>query len=416
MKSVTSKILSTLLLICVTASLFSVFYHMFKSDYVTETAIYSRENDSISFKGVYVRNEEVKSYDGGGVVYYAVPDGGKLGKGSVIAEVYADESQIDIKQQMADLDNKMELMNKIQNPGTIEAAQPANLSSLISEKYMNIINAREKGNFENISGMTDELIVLLSTYQLVTDESVSFAKCVNDIKAQISALKSSEMVPLDSIVSDRSAYFVSYADGYEESLTMDKLSSITPEVINNVKDDNIISDNKIIGKLISGYEWYVVGVIDNSKAEFSIDEDVTLKFQSTSEVVDGVVFDIRDTQNSGQNIIVVKCDEITYELVQHRTERVEMIKDEYEGIKVPRKAIRFKDVEDTSVDEETEKETTHTENCKGVYVKLGEQINFKKLDVVYEGDNFVLSSLNAGNGYLSLYDDIVVEGVDADGD
>ena len=190
MNSVTSKILSTLLLICVAASLFSIFYHMFKSEYVTETAIYSQENDSVSFKGVYVRNEEVKSYNGGGVIYYAVPDGGKLGKGSVIAEVYADESQIDVKQQLSDLDNQMELMNKIQNPGTIEAAQPANLSTLINEKYVNIINAREKGDVENISSMTDELIVLLSTYQLVTDESISFSKTVTDIKTQISQLES----------------------------------------------------------------------------------------------------------------------------------------------------------------------------------------------------------------------------------
>lgn len=73
-----------------------------------------------------------------------------------------------------------------------------------------------------------------------------------------------------------------------------------------------------------------------------------------------------------------------------------MISGEYEGIKVPRKAIRFQD-------------------GKGVYVKLGERISFKKIDVIYEGGDYVLSSLNAGDGYLSLYDDIVVEGVDANG-
>jgi len=54
-------------------------------------------------------------------------------------------------------------------------------------------------------------------------------------------------------------------------------------------------------------------------------------------------------------------------------------------------------------------------NSKGVYIKLGEQISFKRVDVVYEGDNFVLSALNAGSDYVSMYDDVVVEGVDADG-
>lgn len=399
MKSVTSRILVLLLLICVTASLFSIVFHMLSGgEYITETAIYSQENDSVFFKAVYVRNEEIKRYNGEGVVCYAIPDGGKLGKGSVIADIYADEGQIDLKQELSELDEQMKLVDKIQNPGTIESAQPANLSEQINQKYINIINAREKGRIENIPKSADELIVLLSTYQLVTDKSANFSKRINDIKTKSAQLKAAETVPLDSIVSDKSAYFVSYADGYEETLSMDKLSSITPELIEKIKDKGIVEDKQIIGKLISGYEWYAVGVINNSDTHFSIDENVKLKFQSASEAIDGTVYDIRDTQKSGQSIVVVKCSDITYELVQHRTEPVEMIKGggEHEGIKVSRRAIRFNDGD------------------KGVYVKLGEQINFKKLDVIYEGDNFVLSSLHAGNGYLSLYDDIVVEGVDAD--
>ncbi len=415
MKSATSKFLSILLLVCVAASLMSIVYNMKSDDYKTETAFYAQADDSISFKAVYVRNEEVLTYGGAGVVSYSVPDGGKLGKGSVIAEVYADESQIDIKQQLSDCDNQMALLEKIQNPGTVESAQPANLSELINEKYKTIINAREKGNISDISSDSDELVVLLSTYQIITNEATNFSKRLNDVKTQVSQLKSTEMIPLDTIVSDRAAYFVSFADGYEDTLSMDKLSTITPELINGVEDGKTTGDSRIIGKLIDGYEWYAVGVIDNTDIQFSIEDSVKLKFRSTSETISGTITDIRDTKTAGKSIVVVKCSNITYELVQHRTEQVEMIRGEYEGIKVPRKAIRFKDVEETIVDEETGIKTKQVVNCKGVYVKLGEQINFKKLDVVYEGDNFVLSAMNAGSDYVSLYDDIVVEGVDENG-
>lgn len=415
MNSATSKILSILLLVCITASLFSVIIHLNDEEYKTETAIYAEADDSVSFKAVYIRNEEVVRYSGNGVVSYAVSDGGKLGKGSVIADIYADESQIDVKQQISDISNQLNILQKIQNPGTVESAQPANLAALIDEKYRSIINARESGNIEEISSDRDEFAVLLSTYQLVTDTASDFSERVTELNTQAAQLKSTETVPLDSIVSDRSAYFVSYADGYEDQLTMDKLSSLTPELINSVKDSGPLEDNTVVGKLIDGYEWYAAGIIDNREAQFSLDEDVTLKFQSTSDTVEGTVFDIRDTKLAGQSIVIVKCDELTYDLVQHRTEQVEMIKGEYEGIKVSRKAIRFKDVEETVVDEETGEKTTRTVNCKGVYVKLGEQINFKKLDVIFEGNNYVLSSMNAGSDYVSLYDDIVVEGVDADG-
>lgn len=415
MKSATSRFLSILLLVCVAASLMSIVYNMKSDDYKTETAFYAQADDSISFKAVYVRNEEVLTYGGAGVVSYSVPDGGKLGKGSVIAEVYADESQIDIKQQLSDCDSQMALLEKIQNPGTVESAQPANLSELINEKYKTIINAREKGNISDISSDSDELVVLLSTYQIITNEATNFSKRLNDVKTQVSQLKSTEMIPLDTIVSDRAAYFVSFADGYEDTLSMDKLSTITPELINGVEDGKTTGDSRIIGKLIDGYEWYAVGIIDNTDIQFSIEDSVKLKFRSTSETISGIITDIRDTKTAGKSIVVVKCSNITYELVQHRTEQVEMIRGEYEGIKVPRKAIRFKDIEETIVDEETGIKTKQVVNCKGVYVKLGEQINFKKLDVVYEGDNFVLSAMNTGSDYVSLYDDIVVEGVDENG-
>lgn len=415
MDSATSKILRAIVLVCIAASVLSVVFHLNNEEYKTETAIYAETDDSVAFKAVYIRNEEVIDYSGSGVISYAVSDGGKLGKGSVIAEIYADENQIDVKQQIEDLTNQLSILQKIQNPGTIESAQPANLSALISEKYRTIIGKRESGKIDEISDDSDELVVLLSTYQLVTDSETNFLKTITDINNQIAQLRSTETVPLDKIVSDRSAYFVSYADGYEDELSVDNLSSLTPELISSIKDTVTTGSTSIVGKLIDGYEWYAAGVINNKDSRFSIGDDVKLKFQSTSDIVEGEIFDIRETKTAGQSIVIVKCDEITYDLVQHRTERVEMIKGEHEGIKVPRKAIRFKDVEETVVNEETGESTTQTVNCKGVYVKLGEQINFKKLDVIYEGNNYVLSSMNAGSDYVSLYDDIIVEGVDADG-
>jgi hypothetical protein len=249
---------------------------------------------------------------------------------------------------------------------------------------------------------------------MITDADIDLSARITEINSQIAKLKASQIVPLDTIVSDRSAYFVSYADGYEDTFSSAKLDSITADDIKNAEDRTTSGDSTVIGKLIDGYEWYIAGIIDNSSQFCSKDDTVTMKFRSTSDTVEGVVYDIRATDDPSESIVIVKCDEMTYDLVQHRTENVDMIKGEYEGIKIPRKAIRFKDVTET-VTQEDGTETTSTVNCKGVYVKIGEQVVFRKLDVIYEGDRYVLSALNAGDGYASLYDDIIVEGVDEDG-
>ena len=52
----------------------------------------------------------------------------------------------------------------------------------------------------------------------------------------------------------------------------------------------------------------------------------------------------------------------------------------------------------------------------GVYVLVGEKPEFRRLDIVYEDEGYYLSSLNAGSGYVSLYDEIIVKGVMADGE
>ena len=74
---------------------------------------------------------------------------------------------------------------------------------------------------------------------------------------------------------------------------------------------------------------------------------------------------------------------------------------------MPRSAIRFKELEETSTNVLTGEETTTKVNYRGVYVMDGETVTFRKLDVIYEGDDYVLSSLNAGDGYLILYDSII---------
>ena len=39
---------------------------------------------------------------------------------------------------------------------------------------------------------------------------------------------------------------------------------------------------------------------------------------------------------------------------------------------------------------------------------------FKKIDVIYEGSDYVLSKITDDTDFLELYDDIMIEGVDKD--
>ena len=160
----------------------------------------------------------------------------------------------------------------------------------------------------------------------------------------------------------------------------------------------------------------MVGVIDNTTLEYQVDDEVTLKLANSGATANAVITDLRTSSDPKETLIVLHCDYMTSDFVKNRSERVEIIKGEYEGIQVPRSAIRFKELEETSTNVLTGEETTTKVNYRGVYVMDGETVSFRKLDVIYEGDDYVLSSLNAGDGYLILYDSIIVEGIDVNGE
>ena len=188
-KATIQTILHIIVLIMFLTVFVSIFYNNDGRDYVTESALMLKSTDSAVINGVFIRDENVIKYNGEGAVSYSVSDGGKVGKGSVIAEIYPSSEQIQINRQISSLEDELALLKKIQNPGTVESAQPSSLSVLIQEQYRNLIYYRDLKNYSKISEKEENLLVYLSTYQLLTNSDVSFTDRISEITAEINNLK-----------------------------------------------------------------------------------------------------------------------------------------------------------------------------------------------------------------------------------
>lgn len=415
-----TNVLLVLLSVSVIATIGTIFYHFLDTSYETETAIRAKADESEIFDGVYVRDEKVLTYSGTGAVSYQVSDGGKIAVGDVIAEIYSNETIIEQQQQMEAIQKKLDVLQRISNPGILEQAQPADLSRQIAQHYEGIVRSRDQSDLDAVADAEQQFVEAQSTYQIVTSKgAVSFADQIADLSAQLQTLQAAQSPAVDTILADSSAYFVSHVDGYESTWKVASIPNLTPDdlkdVIQNKEEQAESLKEGVVGKTISSYGWYMLGLIDNKDLKYQVGDTVTLRLLTSSATAKATIQELRNTETDGEVLVVIYCDTMTSDFVQNRTERVEMILGEYEGIKVPREAIRFKDVEETVVDEETGDEKTEVVNCRGVYVQDGEKIEFRRLDVVYEGEDYVLSSLNAESGYLILYDSIIVEGIDANG-
>ncbi|MBR3283301.1 MAG: hypothetical protein IKI56_08410 [Ruminococcus sp.] len=413
--SIMVKILRNTVLVLFLVIFISIVYNFRNRESDTVTALIAEATASKEFKGVFIRDETPLPCSANGVLSYNVSDGGKIGKGTIVAQVYPNEEQISVKRNIDKLTRELDILKKIQNPGTQESVQPAALSENIKENYRNLVLCRDLGDHSGVEETAETMLVQLSTYQIITNEVENFNQQISDLEKELEELKKQPRQPIESIISPKSAYFVSYCDGYEGELTSKTLDKLTIARLSEINDNR--SENQyVVGKLVDGYCWYLAGVVDNSRKEYKIGNHVKIRLASSAEYYDTEIYDIRDEGDPANSIIILSCSQFSYDLVQHRAETIELIRGEYKGLKVPREAIRFRtsaeEVQETSESGEENAETAETTE-KGVYIRKGEQIEFKRIDVIYEGSDYVLSKIHdEDNSYLALYDDILLEGDD----
>ena len=397
MDTITGKVLVLILSIFMLVTVFHQFVQVFEDDYTTETATVYSSAEKVTFNGVYVRNETVVSGGKSGVLSYPSSDGSKVAKDSVVAYVYRSANDIYINQQIENLKNEVEILKKEQSPGTTVVAQPEFISSLIDEKYRTITTLAARNDLSSLRLESDDFQMLMGIYQIVIGEETDYNDRIEQLEKQIKLLEAKQNNPIDIITVPNSGYFISYVDGYEDILSTDKLSSITADDIKEViKNDGYNAakvSKKAVGKIVDDYEWDLVGIVNPKDASFNPGKEVKVKLSSTPDLLTAKIADVIETDDPEECVIVLSCEKLNFNLVQYRTERVEIILDDFNGIKVPREAVRF-----------------NKNNEKGVYVLLGQRIAFKKVDVIYESDEYLLSAITSDTSYISVYEDIILSG------
>lgn len=394
-RNIRDTLLFGIVIICVVVLIVSQIYVGINTSNDTEDAVLYTCKDGISFTGVLVRDEKLvySTYTGTGVMDYTAKDGSRLSKKSNIANIYDSYEQLYNRYRIEKLEEELDILNKAQDHGTTDYAQPEFITAQVTESYKELLLSLASGNFSTAYSESNDMLKLMNIYNISTNLETDFSDRISELSTELSILNASLKAPLSSITSSETGYFTSAFDGYESLLSTDSISSLTVEEIKNIikNPKNITSDyENVIGKVFSDYSWKMVGVIDTADRYF-VNQKITLSFVSTNERHSVIVESITSTGNGNEAIIVLSCEELNSDIAALRTAEVELIFSEHTGIRVSRSAIRFVNGE------------------KGVYVIEGEQIEFKKLDVIYEGDDYVLSENTSDSEYLNLYDKILLE-------
>lgn len=392
--STTIKVMTILLsLFSVIMVAYQVYFHFNEKRDTVEAEIYTY-NDNITAQAVFVRDETVITYSGDGVLDYNYSDSNKVSVGNVIASVYGDEADIANVKKAQVLSARISELERAQQLSSTDHIQPESLKAQIDEKYKLMMSSCVDGDYEQVEKYRSDISQILSIYGIVTKSVNNYDSEIAKLKSELETVRKSTHSPTKEITAPETGYFVSYADGYEALLSKDKCVNMTKEDIENVINgtDSVPKPSDAAGKLLKDYSCKILMVI-RSDERISEGMELDAMLSAAKETYKVTVSSVKDL-GDGTSIVILDCDSLDEYLVSERVQRIELVFEEYTGLKVPREAIRFNDQKE-----------------KGVYVILGQDVQFKKIDIIYEGDDYVLSKNTSDEDHLLLYDQILLEAV-----
>ena len=369
----------------------------FYNPITTEVAAIYTTTDYIGFKGIYVRNEKLVSYHANGVINYTHPDGYKIAKNSVIAEVYRNQSDLAYQQQIDDLIARRTVLQDAQALVGTDSSQLESFSNQIYDKHSEMMQHLCDGDYKSASALKSDMLNLRSKKEIVKGTETSYAEKIQDINNQITQLKAQISRDPYAVSIGETGYFVSSVDGYEDILNSETVFDLSKEQIEQILAADTAESNPagVIGKLIDGYKWYMVAILNTVRMGTVFEgAEVTLRVGYSQQDVDAKVVSLK-RQEDGSSICIFECDTFSSEFVDGRVAQVKLLMDNYEGIRIPTSAIRIVD------------------GKAGVYTRKGIEVVFKQIkQIISEEDYTLVENTSKLDGYISLYDTVIVGGKD----
>ena len=192
---------------------------------------------------------------------------------------------------------------------------------------------------------------------------------------------------------------MSEVDGYEEVFTEAALSSLTADSFAYLKQaEPSAGETFVVGKLCHGYSWRVaVEFSDDCTDLLTANGTYTVRFPENEGVELEMVCERLLDNGNGGTVAVLRSDVTPSDFRYLRTQKAEITVGSMDGLYIPRQSYVVQNGMD------------------GVYVFEDSTVRFRRIDVIYEGEGYLIADLQDGEpqnpvAYLDLNDLMITSG------
>ena len=365
---------------------------IFRRSYKTETAIKYTLAESITLDGV-VAFDSV-DVAGSGDLGYLVQDGERVTNGTVVAEVYTDDSQGLQRERLDRLERTITLLTKSQN------STGSDLSVLTNQTKQALYNLLDKINTAQYSGITDAedtFLLAQNRLQVSTGQTAGFADTIAALQVEYDSIKA-QLDALQTITATTNGYFSSTAASPAIAADRQALDDADPATLQKMLADGFpAAATDRAGQITTGFSWKFYAVCDlDTAARFDNISSVKISVPGKQNTpLSATVEEVTLDKDNGIAKIVLQCQTINAEVLSFGQETAQIDLKTYEGIRIDNEARHIVDGQ------------------RGVYVKYGNLQRFLKITTLYENDSYILIPENGKIGTdneVRLYDEIIVQG------
>ena len=384
--------LSVLLLILAAVYIIVQLYAILGRTYRTETAIAYTMEDTLELPGIAMFDSA--GVPGSGNLGYLVEDGERVTEGTVLAEVYTDPAQGTRREELDRLDRQIDLLTKSENSVGSDLTL---LTTQTQNALYDLLDQLDTAAYTGMRDAIDEFLLAQNRLQVSTGQSGGFDATIAALQAERDAAAAA-LQSLAEITADRNGYFISTAAAQPLALSEEELKNDTPAALSaRLQQPLETTGADWAGRIVTGFSWRFYGVCTLAQADrFDGVTRVQIRVPGKQdEALDATVVEVLPDEESGLAKVTLECNTINANVLHFAQEEAEIVLATYEGIRVNKEALHIVDGE------------------RGVYVKYGSLQRFRRIEIEFEDESYLLLPADGAVGEASevrLYDEIIVEG------
>ena len=383
---------------------------------VYETALPITISDTIEADGVLLFDESYLS--GSGNLGYLVSDGERVSAGTAIAEIYTDANQAVLRQQLTQLTEQIDLLQRSQNTAATQ------LDGLLKERtgaLYDLLDTLDTADYSEVDSNANAYLLAQNKLWITTGDTASFTDQITALAQQAQTIQAQLGNPTQ-ITAPQTGYFVRAASSGRLNAGADDILAQSPAQFKAYLDsDPEMPLDGCAGKIVSGFTWRYAGVCTAKEAEKLLGQDgkplrstVEISFPGqTDAALKATVTEVTVDAENDIARFVLTCNSINGDVLCLNHAKAAISTGENTGLRVPAAAVHY------LKEDGTEAEGQGENYIPGVYVKYGNIARFCKIDpvdadhpLITDGD-YILVLPKGTDGSVSqvrLYDEIIVSG------